>query len=151
MSFTGLTTKPLHSLTDNALEGCREVTKSRMRSLSLTLAHMLFLSLPRLRRNRILNNFPSLYLYMFKDKETWVSYSMERQNTATHLPMWVCTCECEREGAAMGLLLLLLLLPPPLPLYTTGHYFLEYFRSLEYDLQVDKTISKTSTMKQWRR
>lgn len=120
MSFTGLTTKPPQSLVVNALEWCREVKKSTKHSLSALLADTLFLFLARLRRKQsfLMNNFPSWYLYIFKDKRTWVSYSMERQNTATHLPMLcVYMCVCEGEEATQ-VLLLVLLLPPP-PLHTT--------------------------------
>lgn len=71
---------------------------------------------------------------------------MERQNTATHLPV-LCVCMGVWGGGGNSGPAA----PPAAAAATTptphNHYFLEYFRSLEYDLQEDKMISKTSTMK----
>lgn len=137
MNFTGLTTKPPPRVTGNALEVHGGDEKQSAFLISGVSAHALPLPHSSPQKTELLTNFPSWHLYIFKDKKTWVSYSMERQNTATHLPV-LCVHGCVRgRGQLRAAAAAAAAATTPTP---HNHYFLEYFRSLEYDLDLERDL-----------
>lgn len=136
MNFTGLTTKPPPRVTGNALEVHGGDEKQSAFLISGVSAHALPLPHSSPQKTELLINFPSWHLYIFKDKKTWVSYSMERQNTATHLPV-LCVHGCVRGRGQLRAAAAAAAATTPTP---HNHYFLEYFRSLEYDLDLERDL-----------